>query len=364
MAIGWAQVLDGVGSDLSVSQLHRSRIEDQNFLIDSARDLSLLRLAIASFPSLQQVKLLRLQDESDERLLNNIRNRSLEETASSSWEPACSRAISNLGIALLESECRSVRFIGPQISPEAAVQLRHMPPATISAIGARLTSLDINFHSITDLTASFETLSSVFYSFFSAAKNLKTIHIGFPAKLPLDLRLEQVFHRIEWKGLRTFSIQGWRLRAHEIMDFSRRHRRQLRELRLSNIYLADDGRWRDVLSILHDEMEQLDRLDLHEIDYAGHFDTAKLTNGVVGDASSSSLAVVDHDPVLVSGVRRHFPFLNGQQRPSLSEAKLEKLRALTVDELGDDGVAVTQEQRVLWEAWVNASPRCVIYRQF
>lgn len=368
---GWPQVLADMNSyDPSSSQLHCKRLRDQDSLVDAARDLSFLRLAIAAFASLQQVKLLRLQDEADERLLDYIRDPSLETTISLSWEPACSRAITNLGIALLESKCSSVRFIGPQISPEATLRLQRVPPATLSAVGARLASVDINFHCITDMTASFTAQSSIFRNFFSAAKNLMTIHLSFPAKLPLDSKLEHFFHQIEWKNLRTFAIQGWRLQSDEIIDFSRRHKRQLRELCLRNVYLRDGSRWRDVLTVLHDEMEQLERLDLRGIDYSIHFDTTTvMANGVEGPENEnhnqnqnlpSPFLVDHHHPVLLSydccspscSLNCHHPL-------PLSEGVLRELRALTVDDLGDDGVAVGREQRSLWEAWVRASPRVV-----
>lgn len=371
---GWPQVLADMSSDdPSSSQLHCKRLRDQDSLIHAARDLSFLRLAIAAFASLQQVKLLRLQDEADERLLDYIRDSSLETTVSLSWEPACSRAITNLGIALLESKCSSVRFIGPQISPEATLRLRRVPPATLSAVGARLASVDINFHCITDMTASFTAQSSIFRNFFSAAKNLMTIHLSFPTKLPLDSKLEHFFHRIEWKNLRTFAIQGWRLRSDEIIDFSRRHKRQLRELCLRNVYLRDGSRWRDILAVLHDEMERLEHLDLRGIDYSVHFDTITvMVNGVEGPENENHNQnqnlpppfSVDHHhhhhPVLLSyDCCSPSRSLNSHHPLPLSEGVLRELRALAVDDLGDDGVAVGREQRSLWEAWVRASPRVV-----
>lgn len=206
----------------------------------------LLRQAIAAFPALQQVKLLRLQDEADEKLLGYLRDRSLEENARLDWEPACTRAVSSLGISLLDSKCTSVRFVAPQISPEATVRLLQAPPTMLSALGARLTSLDVTFHARADMTTSMETLSHVFYEFFLAAKNLTAIHLGFPANLPLDLSLERIFHRLQWKRLRTLSIQGWRLGSEEIISLLRRHRRPLRDLSLASVYLRTGGRWCEI----------------------------------------------------------------------------------------------------------------------
>ena len=360
--IGWRQFLTEMGSDYpSESQLHGMRLRDQNALVESAKDLLLLKLAMRAFLSLQQVKLLRLQDEADEKLLDRMQGASLESATSLSWEPACSRAIANLGAALLESKCESVRFLGPQISPEATLRLQRVPLATLSAVAARLTSVDIDWHCTTDVTAYFTPLSSTFRHFFASAKSLIAIHLGFPAKLPLDSQLDHVFSGVEWNGLRTFSIQGWRLRSDEIVDFSLRHRRQLRELRLRNVYLRGGSRWRDVLLALRNEMEQLECLDLRGIDYASHFDSMAAANAVEGHENGNQTP--DHYPVLGYDYLGRPWVLNGHALP-LPEDMARALRALAVDDMGDNGISVGREQRSAWEAWVRASQRTVTRRRF
>lgn len=338
------------------------RLRDQSNLIETGDDLSRLRRAVPAFSSLQEIKLLRLQDEADEHLMHFIHDHSLGNTVQFDWEPACSRAVTNLGIALLDSKCSSIRFIGPQISPEATLQLLRAPSTTLAAVGGRLTSLDINFHSTTDITSTMADLSSVFHRFFMAAKNLIAIHLGFPIKMPLDLELEALFHHIRWKTLRTLSVQGWRLSASEIIALARRHRRQLRDFRLTGIYLRTGTKWHDVLCVLRDEMEQLERVDLREIDYATNFDDIATTSGVevfdnhstaascltvaAGTSPADSRSTPDtYLPGLMLGGAHYIPAY-------ADISSLEKLRSLPAAELGDNGTHVQADQLPLWEAWV------------
>lgn len=355
--------------------MHSRRLHEQITLIETNQDLIQLRSGIAAFSALQEIKLLRLQDQDDECLLDFIRDSSFRNgegtdpsTARFEWESACSRAVTTLGIALLGSQCTAIRFIGPQISPEATLQLLKTPSTTLAAMGSRLTSLDINFHSNADITTTMSDLSSVFYRFFVEAKNLVAIHIGFPPKTPLDLDLEAIFHDIRWKTLRTLSLQGWRLSADEIIALARRHRRQLRDFRLCAIYLRPMGRWRDVLSVLREEMERLDRVELYDIDYADHFDTLSMTSGTevfdvdlpapAPSSLSAAAAASFPEQPWVSGPSSdssYFsPLMHGRRVP-LRRASLEKLRSLSTDDLEDNGYIVQRDQVPIWAAWVLAA---------
>ena len=79
-----------------------------------------------------------MQDKADESILDLLGELDSEPELILDWNIACSRAVRNLGIALLQSGRHSVRFIGPQISPEATSGLLKTPRPTIAAIGVRL----------------------------------------------------------------------------------------------------------------------------------------------------------------------------------------------------------------------------------
>ncbi|KAJ6140588.1 hypothetical protein N7470_010384 [Penicillium chermesinum] len=384
-----------------VKTLTYLRLEEENSILNANYDLMLLRRGIAAFSGLQEIKLFRTQDEADESLLDfqryqyirTVRNNTDAESSSIQldWDSACSRAVKNLGIALLDSQCSSIRFTGPQISPEATLQLLQAPSAILADMAGRLTSLDINFHSHSDISPKMADLSSVFHRFFLAAKNLMAIHIGFPPKSPLNLDLESIFHNIRWKTLRMLSLQGWRLDAEEINALLRRHREHLRDFRLFAIYLRPGSRWTDVLTVLRYEMEQLDRLDLRDIDYDGGFDIHENASGVevsdyeddashpevelsadgvdapdpVAPASSSlSVAAGTSPPELppFSGFGTDaggswLPPRARGKRTLLRRESWEKMRMLALDDLGDTGIHVDREQIRLWETWVLSGPR-------
>lgn len=279
---GWLQVLNGAGaSNLPIPML-RSRLEDQTCLTDTGHDLVLLRHAFASFSSLQRVKLLRLQDGADQQLIHHILNNSIEGTVD--WEPACTRAIANLGSALLESNCNPIRFIGPHISVETK-NLQHTPSSkTLAAIGPRIAGLDLTFPFFltTNPILNNTTLTSTLHTFFqSTTPTLTTLHLHFHPKTPLPTPLHQILpETIHFPCLQTFSLQSWRLSASEITALLRRHRRTLREIRLRSVYLIDGGgKWTDILAVLRDEMEGLKCVELRGIGYSHHLDIFGNGNG-------------------------------------------------------------------------------------
>ncbi|OKL56518.1 hypothetical protein UA08_08234 [Talaromyces atroroseus] len=401
----WGQFLTEIASDYpTLSDIHTARLADQTSLIKTSEDIISLKRALVSFTSLQQVKLLRLQDKADEDIMERARRSRTAEGLKFDWEPACSRAIGNLGLALMGSNCQSVRFLAPQLSPEAALKLLHTPRVTMSALGERLTCLDIYFHSVSDVTALMSRLSSTFRDFFQAARNLVTINVGFPANSPLNMHLEDVFHHIHWPRLRSLGIQGWRLHSWEIGSIARRHQSQLREMRLPYIYLLEGSRWRDVLSVLHDEMEQLEVLNLQHINYATHFDT-EVMNGIEippgseeegeeeeeeeeeevdddddddddyhhhhhqesdnndshdGDDGSdnhhsdtqSSSDISMHE---ITSETEPYPYY--YQHRDLHTLTEQELGMLSVHDLGDNGMYVKREHWHVWEKWVVVSRR-------
>ncbi|EPS30591.1 hypothetical protein PDE_05543 [Penicillium oxalicum 114-2] len=362
----WSQVLRILAKESpEISRLHGRRVREQKTLLQANYDQVQLRAAIAAFSSLQEIKLLRLQDEADEQLLDLVHEHGIASIAPDiflDWESACSRAITSLGIALLDSQRTSIRFTGPQISSEATLRLLDAPSTILTAMGTRLTSLDINFHAIADITETMSILSPVFYRFFTEARNLVAIHIGFPAKSPLNLNLEAIFHHIRWKTLRKLSLQGWRLSAEEIIALVHRHRHQLREFRVDAIYLQAGSRWSSVLGSLRADMENLIRLELRDIDYATNFDALAIDSGVeifepyAANPLTSSLSLAAGAASPENTIAPFFGTNGGRLIHSTKIPRslelLKRVRGLNEQELGDDGIRVHRDQLPLWEAWV------------
>ncbi|KAF4226354.1 hypothetical protein CNMCM6805_008333 [Aspergillus fumigatiaffinis] len=371
---GWPSILTEIEkTDPSLFNTIKRRLQDQQQIVQENNDLLLLRRAIASFSGLQQVKLLRLQDEADELLMGHIQGRSLERSAMLEWEPACTRAVTNLAVSLVESKCNSIRFVGPQMSSDSMIRLLQTPPMMFSALGARLLSLDINFQSYTGMATTMSKVSRVFHDFFRAARNLTAVHFGVPGNGSAFLPLKQMVYRVQWKRLQTVSLQGWCLDADDIITIVLQHKRQIRDIRLINVHLRD-GHWRDVLACLREEAEQLERIDLHEIDYVRRTQSADHTNGSSSrhsNGNGTGISIIEAIPALslVSNLPSGSPqpvtfdddYMSlaprGTSRRSIPKATMQKLRTLTVDDLGDDGLAVKREQIFLWEAWVLSSSR-------
>ncbi|KAL3485607.1 hypothetical protein BJX62DRAFT_36520 [Aspergillus germanicus] len=372
---GWPQFLKDV--DPRTFPKSKDRLQDQTRIIEQNYDQEMLLKAIEAFSSLKKIKLLRLQDEEDERLLDQIHEFSLEESLTLDWEPACARAVTNLGISLFASNCTSIEFVGSQISPEATARLVQTPSATLSDLGARMACLDVTFHSNFDLTSHMDAISDVFHDFFLAAKNLTAIHLRFETPVPLDLPLNQIFHRTQWEKLGKLSIQGWRLSSEEIIDLIRRHRRPLYDISLVNIYLRDGSFWRDVLSVLHDEMDEIKRIALHGINYASQLDGPSSSNGTNGHDNGHAIGIGNgnngnghgsgsagfpHPPLPLSvnvNDNNASNVTNRGHTRGPSAYGLESLRKCSADMLGDNGISVGPKERSFWEAWVLASPRNV-----
>ncbi|EEP77928.1 predicted protein [Uncinocarpus reesii 1704] len=347
-----------------------------------------------SFTTLQHVKILRVQDEVERDLRQFIERHDnpLDPFVVLDWKPACVRAVQTVGTAILESGSPISRFSGPQISPQAALNLRLAPAEQMSALAGKLTCLEIHFDAIRYVNAEMRELSGVFHTLFLAAKNMEAVHLGFPSRLPLDLSLEDIFHNVYWERLRAFGIQSWRLDSHEIINFARRHRKTLRGLRLRDVLLKEGSMWKDVLSMLHDEMEQLEWVSLRRIDYSNAFDEKWAASADISDiqffpnSDSEAEDMFDvyegqnghtDDDMSIGEESDGLSDHNGDDGPRANQIELapdtainapifqlppstnqwELLSTVSADELDDNGMNVEYRQRKIWEAWVISNTK-------
>lgn len=351
-----------------------------------------------AFTSLQHVQILRVQDYEDGLLLGYIRQHSdSTQLVDLKWAPACSHSTMTIGTALLASRSPVSRFSSPMLSPQSAIGLASHTPRVVPTLASRITCLELHFDDGTDLDNKMMELSPLFKTVFMAARNMQAVHIGFPSHRPVNIKLEDLFHGVRWEKLSAFGIQAWRLNADEIIALAGRHRERLKGLRLRDVLLREGSMWKDVLGFLRDGMSHLDWVSLRRIGYAVHFDQqwaaagAEVPDDPPGGASESdyesgedfqsdgddtqhdlneengdnessterSDADDDHGP---SAHEIEFPQLptevpasepwcncNGRQGPS------------SIEELGDNGMYVTNAQRKLWEKWVVR--RCPVHSQ-
>lgn len=338
-----------------------------------------------AFTVLQHVQLLRLIEPIG----------TLRPLVDLQWPLACTHATKTMGEALLHGGSPFCRFSGPMMEPHTA---RIVQEKMLSRLASRLTCLELHFDGGPKLVQTMNDLSSLARTVLQAAKHLQAIHIGFPSRYPLDLRLEVIFHSIRWDHLRAFGIQAWRLNANEIIRMVKRHRTTLRGLRLRDVQLKKGSEWREVLLALRTEMQMLDWVSLRRIDYSEHFDqlwanTMEVPDEAAGPSDSSDEADAEEDyHDYPEGDDHGGAPLSDQESILGSEAEVEDsdeqssiaghtdhgpdadeiaicpdtpitLPFCTCDrsrvedpvdaeELGDNGVSVTYQQRKMWEKWV------------
>ena len=372
---------------------HLSRLEEQKKLVHSGDDLSSLKRAMRAFGKLQHVKILKVQDETERQLRQVIERHDnpLEPLVVLDWKLSCVHALQTLGTAMLESESPANRFSGPQMNAQAAHNLKKVPRTLVSQLASKITCLEIHFDASRHVNAEMRELSDVFRTLFTSARNMEAVHLGFPSRLPLDIRLEDIFHNVHWHRLRAFGIQAWRLDAEEIINFARRHRRTLRGLRLRDVLLKEGSMWKDVLAFLRDEMDTLDWVSLRRIDYSNSFDEKWAASADISDIQSFPNSDSDSEDLFDAhgddgdqdeddssigsesdGLSSH----NGDHGPLANQIQLlpdttisassmsspfryrgESLATATADELEDDGTNVEYRQRKMWEEWVVLRPQ-------
>ena len=353
------------------------KVTEQKGLLKSGEDVRILRKAMESFTGLQHVQLLRLIEPVELSMTRPLVN--LE------WPPACTHAAKTMGEALIHARSPFCRFSGPMMEPHTA---RIVQERMLSRLASRLTCLELHFDGGPDLAERMVELSALARTVLQAAKSLQAIHVGFPSRVPLDLRLETMFHNIHWPNLRAFGIQAWRLDSQEIIDIVQRHRLTLRGLRLRDVQLKKDSKWRDILLVLRKEMRQLEWVSLRRIDYSEHFDqlwanTMEVPDEAAGGATSESSSededeqewpdLSDQESIVGSEVEDsdedEESTADTDHGPEADDIAISPDTPITLpfctcdrtdadyeidgaEELGDSGVAVTYQQRKMWERWV------------
>jgi hypothetical protein len=167
-------------------------------------------------------------------------------------------------------------------------------PGIFTDLVSRLVTIALHFGDGTEeLDDLMRELAPLLSAGFQRARQLQSVHVGFPSSRPISIPLEDIFHGVAWTKLVCFGIQGWKLHASEIIAITSRHRNTLRGLRLRDVLLKDGSRWKDVLPRLRNDMTRLEWCSLRRIGYASHFDELASTQGaeipdLFGGTSESS----------------------------------------------------------------------------
>ncbi|KAF3938864.1 hypothetical protein ABW19_dt0208355 [Dactylella cylindrospora] len=270
-----------VGSYSAIFQepLHCLEVfEEQQHLMNSGDDLRVLKKAMKSFRSLQQVQILSVLGEKDNKLLDLAENYDDEwDYVDCKWIPACQHAVDTMLQALDYGRPPVYSFVSPRMNPQSLLSLSpHVQELGLST-WSQLTYLKLNFNHMSDrdwyhtqLESKITMLSQFFNNLFHAAQNLTELHIGFFPSSPLRLQLEEVFHGAIWPKLRIFGIESWRLTSEEIITKVEQHAHTLRGIRLASIYLKEESYWKNIVVAL--KALDLEWLSLDNIGYEKEFD--------------------------------------------------------------------------------------------
>lgn len=265
------------------------------------------------------------------------------------------------------------------MNPQSALVMKEKVPQNVSLLSSRLTCLELHFDDGNDLDNRMRELSGLFKTIFEAATNLQALHVGFPSRRPLNLNLEEIFHHVKWERLRAFGIQAWRLHAEEIINLAKRHSRTLRGLRLRDVQLREGSMWKDVLTMLRSDMDQLDWVSLRRVDYSKHFDhlwanSMEVPDDPPGGASdtddednfSARFSLQGNDTDNDADDSDELSNADTDNGPDANDIALSPDTPVSLpfctcsrssfpasaDDLGDNGEYVNYMQRKLWEKWV------------
>lgn len=253
--------------------------KEQQDVMRNHHDLFVLKKAMKAFIALQSIQLLSVMVHKD-IVLRNLASTFYEwEYIDCRWVPACHRAVQTLLEAVTHGKPPVSSFSSPTLSPQSLLEItsKMQPSGLVTTNWRQLTNLDVTFDERPDrsyldsaetrLKGHISPLSAFFKLFCSYTENLSTLYLRFTPGLPVRLPLDDVFHGTVWKKLRVLGIGSWVLRAEEIINLAQRHQDTLKGLRLSEVYLMDGGRWKDVAAALKTHMRRLEWVGLQDIGY-------------------------------------------------------------------------------------------------
>ncbi|PNS14269.1 arginine-tRNA ligase [Sphaceloma murrayae] len=232
-------------------------------------------MALKSFTNLQQVLLLQVLHEEDHEAIRMIRaNVQIADHFDLSWSAACTHATRTFVRAQAQARSRLIHLSSYFFSAESAlnafespaldqVKWQHISPPS-------LRRLILTFFETKDLEHSMSQIGPSVKILLQNLRLLEVLHLGFYH--PLDLPLWTIIPDTTFEHLTVFGVEGWKLASREIIDFTERHSRHLRGLRLRRVMLRRDDLWTDVLLHIRMNLPMLTWLSLGRIGYAEAFD--------------------------------------------------------------------------------------------
>ncbi|KAG0642592.1 hypothetical protein HOY80DRAFT_608844 [Tuber brumale] len=363
--------------------------KEQQDVMRGSYDLFVLKKAMKSFTSLQQIQLLSVMVHKDIVLRNLASGFDNWEFIDCRWIPACSHAVETLLLAILYGKPPVNSFSSPTLSPQSLLATSSRMQQSALASFKQLSHLEVTFDerpdrsyldtATTHLRGHISPISEFFRQFCMCTVNLSTLYLRFTPGLPVRLPLEDVFHNTVWSKLRILGIGSWVLKAEEIIGIAKRHQGTLKGIRLSEVYLADGDRWRDVVIALKTHMKKLDCVSFQDIGYEREYVRKVTYIETYSDTSSEEDEddSLDMDAESISSSSSHVHssqagddviygnvFTSSEDTgissdtSSLGDGANAGMGSLGEEEcefeedLEDYGLTVSQAQRKHWERWI------------
>lgn len=225
----------------------KKRSEAQRNLIDTALDATWLLIALESFTALEQIRLMPLFESLDEKWSNFCQRKGTLplEAKAVRWSRGCEAAGLTLGNAYLTSGSNAKRFSARRLPP---LMLLHSTELAVNLVSRRIECLELNFDDRSSLVDELRELSDIFRRGFTAAENIRGLHVGFTR--PTAIEFDGIFHDVFWNGLQYLGLVLWKIFSGDLIRFLERHRNSLRCVRLRSILLEDDSQWVEILKVL------------------------------------------------------------------------------------------------------------------
>ncbi|CUS08253.1 unnamed protein product [Tuber aestivum] len=364
--------------------------KEQQDVMRGSYDQFVLRKAMKSFTSLQQIQLLSVMVHKDIVLRNLASSIDNWEFIDCRWIPACSHAVETLLLAILYGKPPVNSFSSPTLSPQSLLAIGSGMQQSALASFKQLSHLDVTFDerpdrsyldtATTQLRGHISPISEFFRQFCMCTVNLTTLYLRFTPGLPVRLPLEDVFHNTVWSKLRILGIGSWMLKAEEVIGIAKRHQGTLKGIRLSEVYLADGDRWRDVAIALNTHMKKLDWVSFQDIGYESEYvrkvayvetysdtsseededDSLEMDAESISSSSSHVHPSQAGDDVIYgnvftssedAGISSDTSSLDGGANAGVGGLG-EREECEPDEDLEDYGLTVTQAQRKHWERWI------------
>ncbi|KAH6664705.1 hypothetical protein B0J14DRAFT_493235 [Halenospora varia] len=250
----------------------KRRAEDQKSILANEVDAETIRSAFVGFTNLEQVRLLRLEDNVDRDWISFLRTHE-GDWSHFSWPHAFEYALHTLAMAYWQSNSKVKRFSCRFMDPCQRVGLTAQSRNILSRIASHLDSFEVELvddqvlpHRGGDLNGRAIQLSALSMEILSrTTSHLRGLHFGYQQRVSVPL--ETIFHNLVWEKLVYIGIHRWCLLDHEIIAFLRRHSK-IRCLRMRYIMLRDGSRWDRVLKVIRRELTALKWVSLLGIGYA------------------------------------------------------------------------------------------------